>query len=73
MLYVSFLNDIAKHFFAYDHLNYAQLTPLYIADMTKLEENDKDTCAYLKKKLQCMDEWGTIYFHKFRSRNGPGK
>ena len=43
MLYLSLLNDFAKYFFAHDQLNYTRLTPLYFADVTKLEEDDKDT------------------------------
>ena len=49
MLHLSSLNDFTKHFFAHYQLNYARLTPLYLSDMTKLEEYNKDTWDYLQK------------------------
>ena len=51
MLHLSPLNDFAKYFFAHDQLNYARLTPMYLADMTKLEEDDKDMWDYLKENF----------------------
>ena len=50
ILHLGSLNDFAKYFFAHDQLNYARLTPLYLADMTKLED-DKDTWDYLKENF----------------------
>lgn len=51
MLHLSLLNYFTKHFFAHYQLNYARLTPLYLSDMTKLEEYNKDTWDYLKENF----------------------
>ena len=48
LLHLSSMNDFAKYFFAHDQLNYARLTPLYLADMMKLEKDDEDTWDYMK-------------------------
>ena len=42
------MNAFAKYFFTHDQLNYVQHTPLYIADMLSLRENDVKTWDYLK-------------------------
>ena len=51
MLHLRLLNDVAKYFFVQDQLNYAQQTPLYLVNMKKLEEDDKDTWDYLKENF----------------------
>ena len=48
MLHLSSMNDFAKYFFAHDQLNYARLTPMYLADMLQLEQSDNETWNYLK-------------------------
>ena len=48
-LHLSSMNDFAKHFFAYDQLNYARMTTFYLANMMDLKENDVQTCQSISK------------------------
>ena len=40
-LHLASLHNLAKYFFAYDMLNYARLTPVYLAQMYKLERSNE--------------------------------
>lgn len=44
---LSSLNDFIKYFFVHDQLNYARLTPIYIATMLQLEHKDTESWEYL--------------------------
>ena len=50
-LHLSSLNCFVKYFFAHDQINYARLTPLYLADMLQLKESDRKTWDYLNKNF----------------------
>jgi len=41
-LHLSSLESLCKYFFAHNRLKYAQMVPLYIADMYALIDNDPD-------------------------------
>ena len=41
-LYLESLKALAKYFFAHDRLNYAQMVPLYLAQMHRLKIDDPD-------------------------------
>lgn len=41
-LHLSSLESLCKYFFAHNRLKYAQMVPLYIADMYALKDNDPD-------------------------------
>ena len=47
-LHLSLMNDFAKYFFEHNQLNYARMTPLYLANMMDIKENDVQTWEYLK-------------------------
>ena len=49
--HLSSMNDFAKHSFAHDQINYARSAPLYHAEMTKFEEDDKNIWSYLKENF----------------------
>ena len=42
-LHLAAQEELCKYFFAHDYLNYARLSPLYCAEMRKLETSDPDT------------------------------
>ena len=42
-LHLEALNEMVPYFFAFDMLNYARLTPVYLSQMTELKEKDNDT------------------------------
>ena len=46
--YVAALGNNIKYFFAHDHLNYARLMPLHLAQMNALEQDDPATWDALK-------------------------
>ena len=50
-LHLSSLNCFVKHIFAHVQINYAKLTPLYLADMLRLKESDRKTWDYQNKNL----------------------
>ena len=50
-LHLSLLNSLVKYFFAHDQINYARLTPLYIADMLQLKDTDRKTWNYLEQNF----------------------
>ena len=47
-LYPVSLELMIPYFFSHDQLNYPRFTPLYIATMTELKENDEMSWQYLK-------------------------
>ena len=40
-----------NYFFAHDQINYARLSPVYLATMSQLQESDPDTCCYLQENF----------------------
>ena len=50
-LHLASLELIIPYFFSHDQLNYARFTPLYIATMMELKENDEMGWQYLKDKF----------------------
>ena len=53
-LHLTAQEELCKYFFAHDHLNYARLSPLYCAEMRKLETNDPDTWKALEDGDFCV-------------------
>ena len=47
-LHLASMNNFAKYFFAHDQLNYARLTPFYLAGMLELEGTDATSWTYLE-------------------------
>lgn len=55
-LHLSALNEFVKYFFAHDQLNYARMTPLYLATMMELKNTDawrylEDNFSIAKSKI----------------------
>lgn len=50
-LHLASLNKMVNYFFAHDQINYARLTPLYLATMCELEESDPTTWKYLEENF----------------------
>ena len=53
-LHLAAQEELCKYFFAHDHLNYARLSPLYCAEMRKLETSDPDTWKALEDGDFCV-------------------
>ena len=53
-LHLASLNDFCKYFFAHDQLNYARMTPLYLAKMTKLKTSDYEIWQYLEENFSII-------------------
>lgn len=53
-LHLAAQEELCKYFFAHDHLNYARLSPLYCAEMRKLETSDHDTWKALEDGDFCV-------------------
>ena len=53
-LHLAAQEELCKYFFAHDHLNYARLSPLYCAEMLKLETSDPDTWKALEDGDFCV-------------------
>ena len=50
-LHLASLNKMVAYFFAHDQINYARLTPLYLATMVELETSDITTWKYLEENF----------------------
>ena len=50
-LHLSSLNSLVKYFFAHDQINYARMTPLYLANMLSLQTDDRNSWDYLEKNF----------------------
>ena len=50
-LHLYSLNEIVNYFFAHDQINYARLSPVYLATMSQLQESDPDAWCYLKENF----------------------
>ena len=50
-MHLSSLDNMVKYFFAHDQINYARLTPLYLATMTDLLSNDIESWNYLEESF----------------------
>ena len=48
-LHLASLNDLSQYFFAYDMINYARLTPVYLAQMYALKDSDPVTWDLFKQ------------------------
>ena len=46
-LHLQSLNLLCSYFFAFDMLNYACMTAVYLAQMNELKEKDENICALL--------------------------
>ena len=53
-LHLSSLNHFVKYFFAFDQINYARLTPFYLATMAELETKDATSWAYLEENYSVV-------------------
>ena len=53
-LHLAAQEELCKYFFAHDHLNYARLSPLYCAEMWRLETSDPDTWKALEDGDFCV-------------------
>ena len=42
---------MVNYFFAHDQINYARLSPAYLATMSQLQESDPDAWRYLKENF----------------------
>ena len=65
-LHLASLNDFTKYFFAHDQINYARLSPVYVASMLQLQHSDHSTWEYLEeisasiKTVFLLNQWGQI-------------
>ena len=59
-LYLSSLDAMIPYFFAHDQLNYARLSPLYLATMMQLKKSDSQSWHYLKKHF-CVNKSGNPF------------
>ena len=50
-LHLYSLNEMVNYFFAHDQINYARLSPVYLATMSQLQESDPDAWFYLKENF----------------------
>ena len=50
-LHLYSLNEIVNYFFAHDQINYARLSPVYLATISQLQESDPDAWCYLKENF----------------------
>ena len=50
-IHLASLNDFVKYFFVHDQINYARLSPVYLATMLELENDDPNTWLYLKENF----------------------
>ena len=50
-LHFYYLNVIVNYLFAHDQINYARLSPIYLATMSQLQESDPDACCYLQENF----------------------
>ena len=50
-LHYCYFNEMVNYFFAHDQINYAPLSPVYLAAMTQLQESDPDAWCYLKQNF----------------------
>lgn len=48
-LHLASLESFVKYFFAFDQINYARLSPVYLAQMYALKDKDPDTWAFLNE------------------------
>ena len=48
-LHLSSLNEFTKFFFSFDQINYARMSPLYLATMHDLQTSDKESWSYLEQ------------------------
>ena len=53
-LHLASLNNFTKYFFAFDQLNYARLTPYYLATMMDLQTKDETSWLYLENNYSIV-------------------
>ena len=50
-LHLYSLSEMLNYFFTHDQINYAWLSPVYLAIMSQLQESDPDARCYLKENF----------------------
>ena len=55
-LHLQSLNYFASLFFAHDQINYARLTPVYLAEMMSLKSSDPDIWKFLEDGNFCVNK-----------------
>ena len=50
-LHLYSLSEMVNYFFAHDQINYAPLSPVYLATLSQLHESDPDAWCYLKENF----------------------
>ena len=50
-LHLASLNEMVKYFFAHDQINYARLTPVYLATMCDMKVSNPDAWRYLEENF----------------------
>ena len=50
-LHLASLDEFTKYFFAHDQINYARLSPVYVASMLELQQTDYSTWEYLEQNF----------------------
>ena len=63
--YLASLENLMKYFFARDHLNYAHLMPVHLAQMNALEEDDPETWSDLKSGAFVVAKSDIPFSHLF--------
>ena len=78
-LHLASLHNLAKYFFAYDMLNYARLTPVYLAQMYKLERSNETIWNFFAEGNSSVNKSTTPFTtlvgadHAFKSMTGQDK
>ena len=57
-LHLAALDQFAKYFFAFDQINYAKLTPVYLSQMYALKDSDPETWSFFKDGNFCINKSG---------------
>ena len=55
-LHLASLHELVKYFFAFDMLNYARLTPVYLAEILSLKETEPCIWNYFDKGCFCVNK-----------------
>ena len=63
--YLASLENLIRYFFARDHLNYARLMPVHLAQMNALEEDDPETWNSLKSGAFVVAKSDIPFSHLF--------
>lgn len=63
-LHLKTLYELSKYFFAYDMLNYAQMTLLYVSQMYGLEDRENETENFQEQLLLSFVDSGYFSVNK---------